>query len=86
MGFSKLGKNILKVEVVHISAYGIWINVLDKEYFLPHEYFPWFKEARISQIQKVQLSPPSHLYWPDLDVDLELASLENPRAYPLIYK
>jgi len=24
-----------------------------------------------------------HLYWPDLDVDLEIDNLENPEKYPL---
>ena len=42
------GKNISDVEVQHISTHGIWIYVLGKEYFLPHDQFPWFKDAKIS--------------------------------------
>ena len=76
----------MKVGVVNISPHGFGLNVQGKEYFLPYEHFPWFKEARISQIQNVQLPSPCHLYWPDFDVDLELDSLENPKAYPLVYK
>jgi hypothetical protein len=26
---------------------------------------------------------PCHLYWPDLDVDLSLDSIEHPERYPL---
>ncbi|WP_420886735.1 DUF2442 domain-containing protein [Candidatus Kuenenia stuttgartensis] len=31
-------------------------------------------------------STDSHLHWPDLDIDLEIDSLENPEKYPLVYK
>jgi hypothetical protein len=27
-----------------------------------------------------------HLYWPELDVDLEIDDLENPEKYPLKWK
>ncbi|MBE7549061.1 MAG: DUF2442 domain-containing protein [Planctomycetia bacterium] len=38
------------------------------------------------EIQNVQLIHDSHLHWPDLDIDLEIDSLENPEKYPLVYK
>jgi len=57
-----------------------------KEYFLPFKDFPWFREATISQIINVRLLHPHHLYWSDLDVDLELESIEKPEVYPLIAK
>ena len=81
-----LGKSTLKAEVVNISAYGIWVYVRDKEYFLPYEDFPWFKNAKVIEIYNVKFSYNHHLHWPDLDVDLELDSFRNLEQYPLIYR
>ena len=80
------GKNTLDIEVVQISIHGIWLLVQGIEYFLPYEHFPWFKNATISKIQNVCLLGKKHLYWPALDVDLELESLADVEKYPLIYR
>ena len=82
----KNGKNILKVEVQNISGHGFWLFVKDKEYFLTFKQFPWFKEAKVSEIQNVQLNHEHYLNWPSLDIDLELESLEKPEKYPMFYR
>ncbi|GAF68497.1 unnamed protein product, partial [marine sediment metagenome] len=56
------------------------------EYFLPYNDYPWFKEAKVKEILNVNLLHGYHLYWPELDVDLEIDSLDNPQNYPLKYK
>ena len=76
----------MKLEVSHIDIRGFWLCVEDKEYFLPYNDYPWFKEAKVKEILNVQLLHGHHLYWPELDVDLEIDSLENPQKYPLEYK
>ena len=81
-----LGKNISEIEVSNISLHGFWLFVTDKEYFLPYNHFPWFRDATVKQICDVQLFHGHHLFWPQLDVDLELDSLLNPDNYPLTYK
>jgi len=81
-----LGKNISNIEIGNISKHGLWLLVKDREYYLPYEKYPWFKGAKLSEIYNVRLLHGLHLHWPDLDVDLELASLEKPKEYPLIYK
>lgn len=81
-----LGKSISEVEVQDISKFGIWLYIKGQEYFLPYKDYPWFKNAKISEVYNVTLHHASHLYWPDLDVDLEVESLSNPGRYPLIYK
>ena len=80
------GKSTSVVEVTNISIHGLWLYLESKEYFLPFEEYPWFREASIKEIQNVQLLHESHLHWPDLDADLEVESLENPEEYPLVYK
>ena len=81
-----LGKTTSKAEVQGITSQGIWLFVEDREYFLAYQNFPWFQEARVKEICHLEFSAPHHLYWPDLDVDLELESLEHPERYPLSYK
>lgn len=82
------GKSISgsEVEVLNISLYGFWLYVCGKEYFLPYEEYPWFKEAKVRDIFEVELLHGSHLYWATLDVDLEVESLDNSEQYPLIYQ
>ena len=76
------GKKIL-VGVENITPFGIWIFVKEKEYFLSYGDYPYFKDQTLSSIQNVQLLHGYHLYWPELDVDLEIDNLENPQKYPL---
>ena len=78
----KHGRNI-SVSVENITPFGIWIFVKGKEYFLRYEDYPYFKDQTLKAIQHVQLLHGYHLYWPELDVDLEIDNLENPEKYPL---
>ena len=83
MKSQRLGKNISKVEISNISPHGIWLYVGEREYFLSFVEYPWFRNARIAEIQKVEFLHGHHLYWPKLDVDLELSCLDHPESYPL---
>ena len=80
------GTSTPDAEVTHISSHGLWVLVAGTEYFLPYGQFPWFRDARLREIQEVELLHGSHLHWPALDVDLCLESLEKPEAFPLIYQ
>jgi hypothetical protein len=71
------------ISVENITPFGIWIFVKEKEYFLSFDDFPYFWDQTLSSIQNVQLLHGYHLYWPDLDIDLEIDNLENPEKYPL---
>lgn len=80
------GKSIsAKAEIQNISREGIWIFVINQEYFLPFTDFPWFKRATIEQIYNLEFFHGKHLSWPALDVDIELDSLKHPESYPLKY-
>ena len=78
------GKSTSGAEVVQISPRGIWLLVNDTEYFLPFENFPWFQKATVEQIHHVRLLHGFHLRLLDLDVDLELGSLNHLESYPLV--
>ncbi len=79
------GKNI-SVSVENITPFGIWLFVKGQEYFLSYRKFPYFKDQTLKSIQNVQLLHGYHLHWPDLDIDLEIDNLENPKKYPLTSK
>ncbi len=77
------GAAISAVEVANISATGVWLLLDDRELFLPFDEFPWFKKATVAAILHVERPTPEHLFWPDLDIDLTIDSIEHPERYPL---
>jgi Protein of unknown function (DUF2442) len=72
------------VEVTNISRHGFWLWLRDRELFVPFADFPWFAEAPVSKIVNVEWPSADHLYWPDLDVDLSVRSIETPNEFPLV--
>ncbi|HXI24037.1 MAG TPA: DUF2442 domain-containing protein [Pyrinomonadaceae bacterium] len=75
-----------KVEVTQISKHGIWLLLSEAEHFLSFENFPWFKDASVSAIHNVELLNEHHLYWPNLDVDLAVESIEDAGRSPMVSK
>jgi Protein of unknown function (DUF2442) len=73
-------------EVTNISRHGFWLLLDERELFLPFAEYPWFKQAPVEAILRLQQPRPGHLYWPDLDVDLSVDSIEHPERYPLTAK
>ena len=86
MKSAKLGKRTLAVEVSNVSKHGFWVLIESTERFLPFAAFPWFRAASIDQLCNVELASPRHLYWPDLDVDLAVESIDHPDRFPLVSK
>jgi hypothetical protein len=77
------GVTTSEVEVTNISQHGFWVFLGDRELFLPFTEFPWFESAPIGAVLNVERPHPHHLYWPTLDVDLAVESIESPERYPL---
>jgi len=86
MKSAKIGKRTLGAEVSLVSGKGIWVLVGEREYFLAAEEYPWFAQAKVAEVMNLELLGKGHLRWPDLDVDLEVESLEYPERYPLVYR
>jgi hypothetical protein len=78
------GTSTSKAEITHISKHGIWVLLDDKEFMLGYRAFPWFRNATVEQIQNVVRKQDDHLYWPMLDVDLDVNRMEDPDKYPLV--
>ena len=84
MKSAQRGSSTSAVEVTNVSPRGFWLFIDDREVFAAFEHFPWFREASIADLLRVERPSPHHLYWPTLDIDLALESLEHPDRYPLL--
>jgi hypothetical protein len=84
MKSESIGADTSKPEILNVSPHGIWVMVADREYFLGYPDFPWFRKATLSQLFNVELHHGEHLYWPELDVDLDLERIVHPEKYPLV--
>lgn len=78
------GDNTSTLEVTNISKHGFWIMIREQEMFLPFDRFPWFRDAPVGKIVNVERPSEQHLYWPELDIDLEIDMILNPERYPLV--
>jgi hypothetical protein len=74
------------IEVTNISKHGFWLLIENKEQFVPFKEFPWFQNAAVGELLNVELASPRHLYWPALDVDLAVESIDFPERFPLVSK
>ena len=79
------GEHVLEIEVTNISSHGFWLWLAGRELFVPFSDFPWFREASVAKIVNVEWPSDDHLYWPDLDVDLSIRSIEHPEEFPLAF-
>ena len=52
--------------------------------FVSFKLFPRFRDAPISKVIRLERPSSEHLYWPDLDIDLAVESIEHPERYPLV--
>ena len=78
------GSATSEAEVSLVSRHGIWVLVEEGEYFLPSDEFPWFQSGPVAAVLNVKRLSEDHLYWPDLDVDLSIASIRDPQRFPLV--
>ena len=73
-----------QTEVCGITSHGFWLLLDDEELFVPFSQFPWFRSAPVEKIFHVEHPKPHHLYWPELDVDLDVGSIKHPDRFPLV--
>ncbi len=84
MRSAQRGPRTLAVEVTNVSGQGFWLLVDDRELFVSFDNFPWFRDASIGHLLRVERPSAHHLYWPELDVDLAVESITKPERYPLV--
>lgn len=72
------------VEITNITSHGVWLLAGDRELFLSYPDFPFFKDVSVAKILNVEQANSGHFYWPDLDVDLGIETIEHPDRFPLL--
>ena len=77
-------KEAVSIRVTNVSRHGFRICIGEREVYASFRDFPWFEDASDREITTVELLSPRHLYWPELDVDLTVDSLDYPDRYPLV--
>jgi hypothetical protein len=84
---NKAATDTSQVEILNVSKHGFWL-LLDEEeeLFVPFSEFPWFRQAAVEQLFCVERPLQHHLYWSELDIDLHIDSIRNPKNFPLISK
>jgi hypothetical protein len=87
MKLQNAGKNTSADSCIsNITPFGIWLCIEDLEYFLSYKEYPMFLNEPIAKIFNFKLTSPTHLHWPQLDVDIDLECLASPQKYPLLFK
>lgn len=72
--------------VLMINSQGMMLSVDGNDYFVSYNRVPWLKDATITKALNVRKCGDIAIEWPDLDVDLEIESLQHPERYPLVMK
>ena len=83
MSSPPLGKSTSPAEITNISNNGVWLLSGNRELFMSYDDFPWFKDVPVGEILKVEEPTLGHFYWPDLDVDIGIETIEHPERFPL---
>jgi hypothetical protein len=73
-------------EVTDVTPSGFRLLLRGRERFLSFRDFPWFENASVGKIRNVQQIGADHLYWPELDIDLSVESIDDPLRFPLVWK
>ncbi|MHB8766887.1 MAG: DUF2442 domain-containing protein [Deferrisomatales bacterium] len=84
MRSSAPGIDTSPAEVTNISPHGVWLLADGEELFLPFDRFPWFRDALVADVFRVEQPRPDHFRWPELDIDLTRDSIRHPDRYPLV--
>ena len=66
-----------------MSIDGLSLRLGGKRLFLPFEKFPWFRDAPIGKVCRVEQPTAQLLRWPELDIDILLRSIAGPDTHPL---
>ena len=49
------GQHTSDVEVTNVSSHGMWVLLGERELFLSFEMFPWFRDAPVAKLLRLEL-------------------------------
>ncbi len=74
------------ISVENITPFAVWVFDGKKEYAIPFSEFPCLGKASVEQLMHPTLSHGFHLRWQELDVDIDLRSLDHLEDFPLYFE
>ena len=74
------------ISVENITPFAIWVFDGKKEYAIPFSEFPCLGKASVEQLIHPTLSLEFHLRWEELDIDIDLRSLDHLEDFPLYFE
>jgi hypothetical protein len=78
------GEDTSNLDVLERVPDGFWLALDGERLFLSFTDFPWFRDVTLQGLRAVVRPSADHLYWPALDIDLSVASIRDPAAFPLV--
>lgn len=67
-----------------MSRHGFWLLLGGEQLLVRLSDFPWFRQATIDALTRVEWPSSDHLYWPQLDVDVSVRSIRSQADVPLV--
>jgi len=71
-------------EVKLISSDGFLLEINARQYFAAFHDFPFLYDLPVSEAYKVCYLGDGDIRWENADIDLNVAILKNPDAYPIV--
>ena len=69
---------VIPVNISEITDNGFRLQVLNRDYYLTRERYPYFSDATEAEIRDVVLKWENRLHWEALDLDFTLEVLDHP--------
>lgn len=66
---------LLRAEVTTISPNGFWVGAGGEELYIAFHEYPGFEHATVRELSRIELVSATRLYWPCLDIDIDLSML-----------
>ncbi len=74
------------ISVENITPFAVWVFDGKKEYAIPFSEFPCLGKASVDELMHPTLSHGFHLRWENLDIDIDLRSLEHLEDFPIYFE
>ncbi|MEN8254225.1 MAG: DUF2442 domain-containing protein [Verrucomicrobiota bacterium] len=74
------------ISVENITPFAVWVFDGKKEYAIPFSEFPCLGKATVEELMHPTLSHGFHLRWENLDIDIDLRSLDHLEDFPIYFE
>jgi hypothetical protein len=74
------------ISVENITPFAVWVFDGKKEYAIPFSEFPCLGKASVDDLMHPTLSHGFHLRWEELDIDIDLRSLDHLEDFPIYFE